>query len=113
MPRLEGKIAIITGGAAGIGLATAKRFVAEGASVMLVDIQEQQLVDAVAAIGEQHAAYCVADVTQADQVEAYVKQTIERFGRIDLLINNAGISQRSLFVDTEVSVYRTILPGEF
>lgn len=91
MTRLENKVAIITGGAAGIGLATAKRFVAEGARVMLVDMQAAALEQAVAELGDEVAAASVADVTQAEQVEAYVKATIEKFGRIDILFNNAGI----------------------
>lgn len=91
MSRLENKIAIITGGAAGIGLATAKRFVAEGAKVMLVDVQAEALASAVAELGDDVAAFHVADVSQEEDVKAYVAQTIERYGRIDVFFNNAGI----------------------
>ena len=91
MNRLNDKVAIITGGAAGIGLATAKRFVAEGAKVMLVDVQADALDQAVKSLGSDVAAPCVADVTQDEQVAAYVRATMERFGRLDILFNNAGI----------------------
>ena len=91
MSRLENKIAIITGGAAGIGLATAKRFVAEGAKVMLVDVQAEALAKAVTDIGEDLAAFCVADVTLEEDVRTYVSKTLERYGRIDVFFNNAGI----------------------
>lgn len=91
MSRLENKIALITGGAAGIGLATAKRFVAEGAKVMLVDVQAEALEQAVDEIGEQSAAACVADVTQEDEVKKYVSKTMEHYGHIDVFFNNAGI----------------------
>lgn len=89
--RLENKVALITGGAAGIGLATARRFVAEGAKVFLVDVQEQALTDAVAELGDQQAAACVADVTNEEQVKDYVRQAVERFGKVDIFFNNAGI----------------------
>jgi len=89
--RLENKIALITGGAAGIGLATAKRFVAEGAKVMLVDVQAQALEEAIADIGTQSAVSCVADVTNEDEVKKFVVLTIEHYGRLDVFFNNAGI----------------------
>jgi NAD(P)-dependent dehydrogenase (short-subunit alcohol dehydrogenase family) len=91
LKKLDEKVAIITGGAAGIGLATAKRMVADGARVMLVDIQADQLNAAVESLGTDVAACCVADVTQEEQVQAYVDETMNRFGRVDVLFNNAGI----------------------
>ena len=91
MGKLTGKVAIITGGAAGIGLATARNFVNEGARVMLVDRQAAALEQAVQDLGPDVAASCVADVTEAEQAAAYVKETLARFGRIDILFNNAGI----------------------
>lgn len=91
MNRLAGKIAIITGGAAGIGLASAKLFVAEGAKVLLVDVQRAQLDAAVAELGSDNAIAMVADVSDAAQTRAYVDAAVERWGRVDILFANAGI----------------------
>ena len=91
MSRLENKVALITGGAAGIGLATARRFVAEGAKVFLVDVQEQALEAAVKELGEECAQACAADVTKEDDVKNYVQQATGLFGKIDVFFNNAGI----------------------
>jgi 3alpha(or 20beta)-hydroxysteroid dehydrogenase len=77
--RLEGKVALITGGASGIGKGTAVRFVNEGARVMLVDISEENL----AAVKAELGAACetlVTDVTVEEQVELAVKTTVEKFG---------------------------------
>lgn len=91
MGRLSNKTALITGGAAGIGLATARLFVAEGAKVMLVDLDAAQLQAAVAELGEQNSAFMVADVSDPLQTEAYVKAAVARWGRIDVFFSNAGI----------------------
>ncbi len=92
MNRLENKVAIITGGGGGIGMATAVRFVEEGARVLLVDHNEQALEKAVRSmVNKKAVSYVVADVTQPDQVQNYVLKTMDRYGRIDVFINNAGI----------------------
>lgn len=91
MARLTGKFAIITGGAAGIGLATARLFIAEGAKVLLVDVQKEALAAAVTELGADHASAVVADVSEASQVEGYVQAALDRYGRIDVFFNNAGI----------------------
>jgi NAD(P)-dependent dehydrogenase (short-subunit alcohol dehydrogenase family) len=91
MGRLGNKTALITGGAAGIGLATARLFVAEGAKVMLVDLDAAQLQAAVDELGAENCACMVADVSDPVQAEAYVKATVARWGRIDVFFNNAGI----------------------
>ena len=100
MKRLEGKISLITGAAQGIGLATALKFAREGAIVVLCDVN-QAGIDAAAAQckaaaevqGKQHAIGFALDVTQRDMVDAVVKAVLEQFGRIDVLVNNAGITQ--------------------
>ena len=91
MRRLENKIAIITGGAGGIGQATAKLFTAEGAKVLLVDLDEAGLQKVVQAVGSDVASYKVADTSQPEQVQDYCNTAVERYGRIDILIANAGI----------------------
>ncbi|QQM29930.1 glucose 1-dehydrogenase [Martelella lutilitoris] len=91
MAQLKDKVAIITGGSGGIGIATAKRMTAEGAKVLLVDLDEDALKDAVAELGHDKAAYAVADVTDPEQTQAYVTAAVEKFGKLDILIANAGI----------------------
>jgi len=90
MARLDGKSTLITGGESGIGLATARRFVAEGARVFLVGLDEGLLKEAVAELGAPHG-YAVADVTDEDAVAAAVRIATEA-GPLDVLFSNAGIS---------------------
>jgi 3-oxoacyl-[acyl-carrier protein] reductase len=96
--RLANKIAIITGAAQGIGLATALKFAREGASVIVCDMRAAAVDAAVTAVtavlvpGAQ-AMGQVVDVTDRAQVDAMVAATLERFGRVDTLVNNAGITQ--------------------
>ena len=95
MKRLEGKISVITGAAQGIGLATAIKFAQEGAIVIVCDVK-QAAVDAAVLHCEAPGAQAVGfmmDVTQRDMVDAVVARVVERFGRIDVLVNNAGITQ--------------------
>ncbi|MFN3415229.1 MAG: 3-oxoacyl-ACP reductase FabG [Caldimonas sp.] len=93
--RLQDKTAIVTGAAQGIGLATALKFAREGARVMVCDIRREAVDAAVArcrALGAQ-AEGQVVDVTSREQVQAMADATLSRFGRIDVLVNNAGITQ--------------------
>ncbi|MDP1893335.1 MAG: SDR family NAD(P)-dependent oxidoreductase, partial [Hydrogenophaga sp.] len=95
MKRLDGKISLITGAAQGIGLATALKFAREGAVVIVCDVKQTAVDDAVKqceALGAQAMGF-VMDVTQRSMVDAVVAQVLERFGRIDVLVNNAGITQ--------------------
>lgn len=92
MSRLSGKVAVITGGEAGIGLAAAKLFVEEGAKVLLVDLTEDALRKAVQSIENATISYAVADVTQSAQVKQYIRAALEHYGGFDILISNAGIT---------------------
>jgi NAD(P)-dependent dehydrogenase (short-subunit alcohol dehydrogenase family) len=89
MGRLDDKVALITGGESGIGLATARLFVAEGATVHLVGIDDEKLRSAADELGGSSA---VADVTDEAAVERAVAAGVERHGRFDVLFSNAGIS---------------------
>lgn len=91
MARLDGKVAIITGGAGGIGRAAGKLFAAEGANVLLVDIAESQLKDTVKEIGSNRVSYCAADVTQPADNDNFVRLAKERYGGLDVFLANAGI----------------------
>lgn len=91
MGRLTGKVALITGGAGSIGLATARAFVAEQARVMIVDLEPEALERADAALGSDAVEWATADVTNAKQVEHAVRATIESFGRLDIAFANAGV----------------------
>lgn len=103
MKRLEGKVALITGAGSGFGLGIAEKFAAEGAKVAIVDIKEEAAKAAAAQIGAS-AIGLAADVSKAADVKAAVKKTLDTFGRLDIVVNNAGISHRNrpmLEVDEE------------
>jgi NAD(P)-dependent dehydrogenase (short-subunit alcohol dehydrogenase family) len=91
MKRLENKTALITGGAGGIGKAAAKLFTDEGANVMLVDLNKEELEKAIEEIDHPNLKYTVADVRNPDDVKNYVEKTKEAFGKIDVFFNNAGV----------------------
>ena len=87
---MSSKVALITGAARGIGLATARRFLAEGWSVALLDIDGDTLARAVAELAPDRTLALTCDVALPDQVEAAAAQVKQRFGRLDALVNNAG-----------------------
>jgi NAD(P)-dependent dehydrogenase (short-subunit alcohol dehydrogenase family) len=89
MPRLNGKVTLITGGASGIGEGTARLFIEEGAAVTIADIQDDRGQRLAKELGSR-AAYIHADVSREAEVHAVVNAVVERFGRLDCLFNNAG-----------------------
>jgi NAD(P)-dependent dehydrogenase (short-subunit alcohol dehydrogenase family) len=91
MNRLENKVAVITGGAGGIGTATAKLFLEEGAKVLLVDLSEDNLKKVADELASNNLSYCVADVSKETDVKHYVQEAVNKFGKIDIFFNNAGI----------------------
>jgi len=95
MGKLQDKVAIITGGASGIGAATAELFVAEGAKVVLVDLNEEkgQAFAAQLQAGGAEAIFIKANVTDENEVAAIYHITLETFGKVDVLFNNAGIGR--------------------
>ncbi|WP_432946581.1 SDR family NAD(P)-dependent oxidoreductase [Kribbella sp. CA-253562] len=90
MRRFEGKVALVTAAAQGIGAAVARRIAAEGGAVVVTDLQQDKLDEVVAGIGAEQALAVKVDVTHRDEIDAAVAAAVERFGRLDVLVNNAG-----------------------
>ncbi len=87
--QLEGKVAVVTGAASGIGAAAARLFIAEGAKVVLADIQDERGASMVEELGP-NATFQHTDVTDEQQIGAAVNHAVEKFGRLDVMFNNAG-----------------------
>ncbi|MBD8628259.1 3-oxoacyl-ACP reductase FabG [Oxalobacteraceae sp. CFBP 8755] len=105
--KLHQKIAIVTGASQGIGLACAERLVREGARVMLVDIRPE-VEQAAASLGDAARA-CRADVGIKVEVDAMIAATLAAFGRIDILINNAGVTHAAEFLDLHEDDFDRVL----
>jgi NAD(P)-dependent dehydrogenase (short-subunit alcohol dehydrogenase family) len=104
------KVALVTGAARGIGLATAKRFLAEGWRVALLDIERELLHSAVAALANPDSALALAcDVSDADAVSTAMATLSQRFGRLDALVNNAGVAVFAPLLDTSDADWNRVL----
>jgi len=108
MGRLEGKVAIVTGAASGIGAATARRFVAEGARVLVADIQDEAGEAVARALGGA-AAYRHTDVTSLADLEAGVAFAVERWGGLDVIHNNAAATGGGYIGELDPAVWRSSL----
>jgi 3-oxoacyl-[acyl-carrier protein] reductase len=110
--QLEGKVAIVTGASRGIGQATALALAAEGAAIVVNYASSSGAADAVvasiAALGGQAIAV-QADVSQEDQVEAMVAATVAKFGRVDVLVNNAGITRDTLLLRMKLADWQAVI----
>ena len=104
--RLEGKTALVTGGASGIGAATARRLAAEGARVAIGDVNED---GARAVAGELDGFGCMLDVTDTGSVRAGVAAAVDALGEIDVLVNNAGTDRFSYFVNSDEELWDFVL----
>jgi 3-oxoacyl-[acyl-carrier protein] reductase len=117
MGRFDGRVAIITGAARGIGAGTAKRFADEGAAVAVLDINEEQAQETAAGLGAEKAIGVGCNVADAGSVEAAVGRVVEELGGLHVLVNNAGITRDNLlFKMTEEdwdSVLNVHLKGAF
>ncbi len=102
MGKLEGKVAVVTGGASGIGAGIARRFVTEGARVVIGDISDEEGEAVAGSLGEE-ARYRHCDVMSEDEIAALVQGAPEEFGRLDIMVNNAGaIGARGSILDITV-----------
>src|SRR3954463_7061533 len=95
MGKLQGKVAVITGGVSGIGAATARLFVSEGAKVVLVDLNEEKgkAFEAELKAKNAEALFIKANITSEEEVANIFKQTVDMFGKVDIVFNNAGIGR--------------------
>lgn len=112
---MKDKVVIITGGSSGIGLACAKAFGRRGAKVVITGRNETRLQEAARQLKKENTDVhlIVADSASEEDNLRMVEETISRFGRIDILINNAGISMRALFEDLKLEVFRQVMDINF
>ncbi|KPK79904.1 MAG: short-chain dehydrogenase [Bacteroides sp. SM23_62_1] len=113
--QLSGKVVIVTGATSGIGYATAKVFAANGASTVVASIEKEKLPDIMKEF--ESLGYNIlpvyTDVTREEDCKNLIDKTIEKYGRIDILINNAGISMRALLADLHLDVIRRVMDVNF
>ncbi len=109
MGRLDGRVALITGGARGMGKAHVRHFVAEGARVVFGDVLDDRGLAVAAGLGEQACRYLHHDVTSEDDWAAAVALAVEVFGKLDVLVNNAGVLAFATIADMPLADFRRIL----
>ena len=107
---LAGKVAIVTGGASGIGAGIVEKFLAEGARVVIADVERDRGQDFAATLGAD-AVFRFADVSDPEQVGALVAGTVETFGALDVMVNNAGVSSRMhrSFLDDDLADFHRVM----
>jgi glucose 1-dehydrogenase len=111
MMRLKGKVALVTGAGQGIGLACAEALAAEGAHVLLADLKEEPISSEASRLaqGGARAAWMVCDVTRRDHVNRAVARAVSEFGRLDILVANAGIVHAAEFLDLEEADFDRVM----
>ncbi len=106
--KLKDKIAIVTGAASGLGEASARLFAAEGATVVIADIGDEKGRETAGTIPRSH--FIKVDVTSPESVEAMVAETVEKFGRLDIMMNNAGIDgEQAPIADSSIDNWRRVM----
>jgi len=106
---LENKIAVVTGAAQGIGLAIATRFLDEGATVIISDRDEQAATFAAAAFDTDRVVAVRCDVTSESDVGSLIRSTVDRFGRVDIMVNNAGVTRDATMPKMTLEDFRLVL----
>ncbi|MFL6135014.1 MAG: 3-oxoacyl-ACP reductase FabG [Nocardioidaceae bacterium] len=96
MSRYAGRVALVTGSARGIGAATARRFADEGASVAVLDLDQNAADDTAAGLGAEKAIGVACDVSESSSVDAAVSRVVDELGKVDVLVNNAGVTRDNL-----------------
>ncbi len=109
MGRLDGKVALITGGARGMGKSHARHFVAEGAKVVIGDVLDDKGKELAAELGEDSCRYVRHDVTSEDEWQQAVAAATEAFGTLNVLVNNAGILKRASIADMPLAEFRQVI----
>ena len=109
MSRYEDRVVVVTGAARGIGAGTAKRFAAEGASVAVLDLAEDAAAATAEGLGAPRAIGVGCDVSQADSVEAAVERVVSELGKIDVLVNNAGVTRDNLLFKMSEEDWDTVM----
>ena len=112
MEQLAGKVAVITGGGSGLGLALARRLAQEGAALVLADIDEDALAAAADSL-DTEVLTVRTDVTRYEDLEALATAALDRFGQVNLLFNNAGIAAFGGFLEMDLDEYRWVMDVDF
>jgi NADP-dependent 3-hydroxy acid dehydrogenase YdfG len=113
MGRYQDKVVWVTGASSGFGLELAKEFAREGATLVVSARREQNLKDLERQLGAKKVLVLPLDITDESSIGAAVEKVLNRFERIDVLCNNAGLAQRSLAQETELKVYRQLMDTNF
>ena len=109
MSRFAGRVAVVTGAARGIGAGTAKRFADEGASVAVLDLDEQAAAASAEGLGAAKALGIACDVSDAASVDAAVSRVVDELGRVDILVNNAGVTRDNLLFKMSEDDWDTVM----